>query len=265
MKNLISSIFTFLAIVSIIVACNRREQVSPVVQNTTQRGVEDILLDYYNLLGTLENADGYVKLRSFRTFPSQQVAQIEAELEATFLDNNRRPVSMIENLWINDEQINNNPDFTFSKSSTSLRAFYGNDTEIKLKESNRIHKANLYVPKEISAKNAMNSDGTMSITANKSISWNQDDNNSKGVLIILTYDPKLNPNLGQSNFIERMIGVPDIGSYTFSSKDLEGIPANSVFDINIIRANFMTLGIPNLNKVISIYAYTSLYISATNK
>gem|GEM_PF-4266806 len=75
------------------------------------------------------------------------------------------------------------------------------------------------------------------------VGWNPDDNNSKGVIIWLSYSPleQMNYELWAKHprIITHGTTTSDIGSYLIKKEDLEKFPKNAMLNLNIVRTNYI--------------------------
>ena len=80
----------------------------------------------------------------------------------------------------------------------------------------------------------------LSMGSGQDIVWNADNENDKGVGILIEYDRYDigNSQLESNSNVERFIHTEDDGLYTLTSEDLSGIPTNAHAKITIARGGF---------------------------
>jgi hypothetical protein len=86
----------------------------------------------------------------------------------------------------------------------------------------------------------------LEITESKIIKWNEDENNTHPVYLIIRYSPQENPGLAESfpHGKVAFIAMPDDGSYVFSKSDFPNIPEQSVAVMTLVR------GVGDVTKIV---------------
>jgi hypothetical protein len=228
----------------------------------------DILLNYYNF--ALQQSDGTFGLHHSITMPLQdsQDSNIKSiDASAAFKGTNGEPsVTGISEVKLDNIFLEADEDAIFKNNNTNqLRNMYGKNTSFSFKKNNAVFNSDLYIPKLIKLYASYDiSTYVVPISAGTTITWNKDDQNSKGIVIILDYNPKSNnANISQSypKAQTKLIGVEDTGSYTFTTNDLKDLPSGSSIILSIGRANFALL--QQGNKSYAFYGLTTTHAGAT--
>jgi len=91
------------------------------------------------------------------------------------------------------------------------------------------------------------------------VQWNSDPNNSRGVVVWISYEPLYQLNLEllaeYSKAINHAVATDDSGSYTITKKDLEKFPKNSFLELTLLRTNYVI----NERDKPSLIAFTQVY------
>ncbi|MFN3316212.1 MAG: hypothetical protein ACK40K_05325, partial [Raineya sp.] len=225
-----NSFIVLITLVILVLACNRTQNPEPQQESFGNR-TSDILLSYYNF--SVQQADGTFGLQHSNTMPMQDVPEQNSrstDASAAFRDSNGLPTtSGIEEVKIDDFMLNAGEDNIFiNNKNADLSVLYGKNAVFSFKKQKVPQNENLYLPKLLRLDANFNTNTyTVPVSAGTTIRWNKDDLNTKGVVVVLDYNPKTNPNeIAQSYPTPKAkaIGTEDTGSYTFSQNDLADFP-----------------------------------------
>lgn len=137
---------------------------------------------------------------------------------------------------INSEVIS----FKNHESNSKLSKLYGNNINLDfLNNGNKSHTDSLYIPEELIVN--FSSD---EIKVGDIINWNVDSKNTKGLLILISYDPIIQQDFDVSwnnqYKIEEVFALPESnGSYIIKSEDVERFPENASLNIKISRGAYL--------------------------
>lgn len=236
------------------------------IDDKTTKNKVAIFKDYFDFMNTETN--GSILIQSYKTPLSE-----ESFAAISDIDGNRQPLA----LKVNDRLISfTNYEYseTTNKSSSNIdldnmASVYGNffsvelgSTQVKAKSTNNTTSStntnnSVYIPQLIKAKFDDLENGK--IVAGSKISWNFDDNNEKGVVILLEYDPysQLNAEI-VSQKPERYIKgitVAEGKSYVVSADDLNGFVSGAMLTFYLGRAGY-SIATDNDGNDYSLAAYT---------
>jgi len=99
----------------------------------------------------------------------------------------------------------------------------------------------LYVPKDIIIYAPLRTTANQVLPLNTQISWNADTNNTKGVYILIEFDPEDQDNSAFANatshYQHNLIHTDDDGSFTLSANDFSDMPSGAKIILWVGRCN----------------------------
>lgn len=98
------------------------------------------------------------------------------------------------------------------------------------------------------------------VYSGQTFTWNADANNTKGVIIIVTYDPE-----DGSTPVRNAITVVDNGSCQLSDILFQGVPHGKVVTVEVCRGNFKYSTDASVSNTYSLYSYTLVSFGAVYK
>jgi hypothetical protein len=227
------------------------------------RKATDILLGYYNFIQ--QQHKNVISVQSYTTLPAQNTSERLALAQAVFKNDNGIATKSFEEVKIDNLSLpfQNDGDTFVSEDYSQIKSFYGKQTQFSMKNSsNQILSTNIYIPMEIKLTSGFSPNNAVILKNGQTITWNSDSQNTKGVVIVIEYDPDLNTNQNivsnYPNYISKVIGLEDNGSYTFKEQDLSSFPVGASVRFTIGRAGFSLFQPANSQETYSLCGYSIL-------
>lgn len=243
-------IYLFLLMVGLSAVSCEKNGVSELKETAKRSGVPiPTLLQYYNEISG--HKDGYCGIESFATYATQDIER--ANFDGRFWDNGNNTLKSVGSIAAGSVVINPNTQNTYTVVNDNLIGLYGETVTFKIETKT----PSFYVPHFIRFESPVMTQNS-TLGPNQTITWNKDANNTKGVIIKITYHPDDNTThkaLGYDKIIIHPILVSDIGQYTFAANDFPGIPDGAEIDITLIRANYDRITLDGGDDIL-VYAYT---------
>lgn len=199
------------------------------------------LMDFYN-----QQTSGTILIEE--THPLHEPHKIIDIFGNVFPDS----ISNVENVTVGDITIPNDGTGGFDTELVDPATdIYGKTVAVSL---NPGFSDSFYIPQRINIQTNFDTIGP-----NKTFTWNGDANNTLGVLVMIRYDPGLQPQLdsnSRGSYIEHHCIVPDNGSFTLVDSLFTGLPNNAFVNLIVGRGNYKMIH-SNENKRIKLEAYTA--------
>lgn len=120
--------------------------------------------------------------------------------------------------------------------------------------------SSLYVPADITVSAPVKTTANQVLARTTTVTWNPDVNNTKGIYILIEFDPEDDDNAAFNNGVRtyqyNLIQTNDDGAFTLSANDFSDMPAGAKVMLWVGRGNYnMIDGAEGLNKY-ALYSYT---------
>jgi hypothetical protein len=192
-------------------------------------------------------------------------------VNAAFTDSITKQLVSINALSINARSLVANPDNTFhfgySDSSAYLQEglnLYGTNVKMKITGSSSADTVTqtIYMPKNVSSGSTNFPFGQINMANNLTLNWIPDAGNAWGSMVIkIWYNGSMSRFLNDSTLplqdTTLMYTVPDNGSYTISSSDLQRLKVNSYVLVSLGRGSQAQAVLPVSKKRVFYYATAS--------
>lgn len=214
------------------------------------------LMEYYTFFTT--QTQGNFEIRDYGT----PISTRGTELFGYYRDGARAGEVKIGNVLLNKDS----RDFTYSNSVLPIENFYGKTNIFSLGLPNGATITDsLYAPKSINVVMGTAIPNNLDIKmvgTGENIQWNADNKNTKGVIIIVSYEPSVFgnesfKNAGYTKPIANVVSIDDKGSYNMEAKLFNKIPSGCTVKILVGRTNFKFMTDSN-NQNYTIHAYSTL-------
>lgn len=268
----------FCAFLGVNQACNQKEEV--INDLSTKSNKPESIMGYYNAF--TQAADGKFALKSYTTLASQDFDG-SSILDGFFFDKEGKTVGgsngrfKIGNLELRTDPKNNNCYCSEPYNRNAGTDLHGKTIRISiappsnsnLRTSSDSIGTEIYIPSLVKIIIPVKYESSLEqpylpISVGGQIAWNVDENNKKGIVILLEYDPSALENEYLQSKGELVNGkikkahaitLKDTdGFYTFSNDDLKDFPTNAYIKLTIGRANFTTIN--GESKSYTFFAYT---------
>jgi hypothetical protein len=192
-------------------SCKKKPEATPENLQTSLRSIDEALLSYYGFFEQKSASDGEIGIFLYNTHATQNSNKQSAQLISMFFDKQtRKEIKFAQEIFINNEKFLPSPGtYSFESISEALASSFGANNMLKIKTDNQIAEQSIYFPEKITANLEEVSDDpyVFIIRNDATISWNKDENNTKGIVIWLRYDPSLQNSSGET--IDKFIGIPE--------------------------------------------------------
>jgi hypothetical protein len=187
----------------------------------------------------------------------------------------RQPVS----LSINGKKLTSSVDENASQSIKAAnlpQSLFGKTVSLKINDGNLVitpltenskmttsalaSNATMYVPEPITAN--INKLSAGKIVPGTVINWNKDPNNKNGVVVVVQYNPALQPSTAvaraNTEIFTRYLDLSDSGSYTVTAADLKNFPNESSLSFYIGRMAYAVTTDGSVSNDTSLGIYTAV-------
>jgi len=189
-----------------------------------------LLLKYYALLRS-DKPDGSIALQSNATGIGSKTIRTVSMSQKGGINNKKMTLHSDNNTVIN---------FKNHESNEQLRNLFGKNLILDfLNEGSRNPSDSLYIPEELVVNFSSNI-----LEAGATVNWNADSQNTNGIVVFISYDPLLQPNLevawnNQYRISEVFALDEGNGSYIISQQDIDRFPEDSSLNIKITRGAYL--------------------------
>jgi hypothetical protein len=149
-------------------------------------------------------------------------------------------------------------------NNPALEPLFGKAVEFLVEEDdlNRtiVLQSGLYVPADITVSSPLKTSYNQVLPANTEIVWNPDTLNTKGVYILIEFDPEDDDNAAfntnENEYTYNLIQTDDDGSFSLSANDFTDMPAGAKIFLWVGRGNYNLVdGADGINKY-ALYSYS---------
>lgn len=117
----------------------------------------------------------------------------------------------------------------------------------------------LYVPADLTLTSPVKTTSGQVLPKNTVLAWNADTNNTKGIYVLIEFDPEDQDNAafndGIRHYQYNVIQADDDGSYALSNADFDGMPAGAKIMLWVGRGNYALIdGADGINQY-ALYSY----------
>ncbi|HEX6192044.1 MAG TPA: hypothetical protein VFZ42_06755 [Chitinophagaceae bacterium] len=235
------------------------EEILGVLPGSSDDGQPDNILEYWDYLQ--QATEGTFSLVSHASLATQSDSK---SLTGGFFYSGTNPIEggtvQIGNISLSSDV---SKGYMYGQVTPQGKALFGNTISLSLNPNapgtsgKAIAAASIYIPAELTLSSPLADDV---ITTGTTIEWNTDRSNTRGVMILLEYDPENLENAGFAatypNPVHKAISVADIGSYTLTYNDVSALPNGSRITLRVARGNYRAFNPSKSTSVYGFHAYT---------
>lgn len=221
--------------------------------------------------GSNTPADGAVRIGGFEAL--QTVPSGAHDISARFWDDQNKTI-FHGDLMLDSLVLSPNSDGSYQSNEfqfDEVKSLYGKTVDIQLNgkagDPAVILQQSLYIPKDLVMSSPLKQSATQVLARNTPVLWNPDPQNTKGVYILIEFDPEAEENAAVNSTLQRytykLIQTDDDGVFTLSPDDFSNIPAGAIVDLWVGRGNYLIAdGVSGVDKY-KLYSYTVAYNNFT--
>lgn len=215
--------------------------------------------------------DGAVRIGGFKAM--QTVPSGAHDIRARFW-NDQNKTTFLGDLTLDSLVLSPNTEGVYQSNEfqfDEVKSLYGKTVNIQVNDNsgNRtvVLQRGLYVPQDLVVSSPLKQSSSQVLQRNTPVLWNPDPQNTKGVYILIEFDPEAEENAAFNNGVRRyeynLIQTEDDGVFTLSPDDFSNIPAGAIVDLWVGRGNYLIAdGISGIDKY-KLYSYSVAYNNFT--
>jgi hypothetical protein len=221
--------------------------------NSSQKFLDGVLSNQRNQLPTeiqlldllQEPVDGYIAITSYATLAVQPFRGPEVMIRGYGYDkqgNKSNFGDLTVGAIVHQQESSDISNEYYSVGNPSAIGLFGTEVAVSLSGNSPLPGLSkmFYVPKMMTVTSPSYSNNSP-IAPGTTITWIPDERNAFGVGIAIVFDSNdvANKGLnGNAPDAKKLIHTEDDGSYTFTTQDLSGIPADAIVTLGIGRGNY---------------------------